>query len=113
MSSTSENSIKHIVEAIEQILLTKPNERSMEKYFKADISLDIFETNDASLNTLITYQIEEAIRELEDRVELVDVSIENVDNILFANLVINVLMYNTTYNISLKVGEVKNEKAIN
>ena len=107
MSSTSENSIKHITEAIEQILRTRPNERGMEKDFKSDISLDIFDVNDISLHTLVKYQIEEAIRELEDRVEIEDITLESKENILYANIVFNVLTYNTTYETKMRVGEIK------
>lgn len=109
MSSTSVSDVPHIIEAIEQILLTKPRERRMEYHFKSDLDTDIFEPNDSSAKNLIEHQIREALGNLEDRIEVVNVDISSKDNKIQADITFRVLMYNTTYSSRIKVGEELNE----
>lgn len=109
MSSTSVSDVPHIIEAIEQILLTKPRERRMEYHFKSDLDTDIFEPNDSSAKNLIEHQIREALGNLEDRIEVVNVDISSEDNKVQADIAFRVLMYNTTYSSRIKVGEKLNE----
>lgn len=109
MSSTSVMDVPHIIEAIEQILLTKPRERRMEYHFKSDLDTDIFEANDPSLRSLIEHQIREALTNLEDRIEVVSVSTYSEDSKVFADITFRVLIYNTTYSSKVKVGEELNE----
>lgn len=109
MSSTSVSDVPHIIEAIEQILLTKPRERRMEYHFKSDLDTDIFEPNDSSAKNLIEHQIREALGNLEDRIEVVNVDISSEDNKVQADITFRVLMYNTTYSGRIKVGEELNE----
>lgn len=109
MSSTSVMDVPHIIEAIEQILLTKPRERRMEYHFKSDLDIDIFESNDPSLRSLIEHQIREALTNLEDRIEVVSVSTYSEDSKVFADITFRVLIYNTTYSSKVKVGEELNE----
>ena len=109
MSSTSVSDVPHIIEAIEQILLTKPRERRMEYHFKSDLDTDIFEPNDSSAKNLIEHQIREALGNLEDRIEVVNVDISSEDNKVQADITFRVLMYNTTYSSRIKVGEELNE----
>ena len=109
MSSTSVSDVPHIIEAIEQILLTKPRERRMEYHFKSDLDTDIFEPNDSSAKNLIEHQIREALGNLEDRIEVVNVGISSENNKIQADITFRVLMYNTTYSGRIKVGEELNE----
>lgn len=109
MSSTSVSDVPHIIEAIEQILLTKPRERRMEYHFKSDLDTDIFEPNDSSAKNLIEHQIREALGNLEDRIEVVNVDISSENNKIQADITFRVLMYNTTYSSRIKVGEELNE----
>ena len=109
MSSTSVMDVPHIIEAIEQILLTKPRERRMEYHCKSDLDTDIFEANDPSLRSLIEHQIREALTNLEDRIEVVSVSAYSEDSKVFADITFRVLIYNTTYSSKVKVGEELNE----
>ena len=104
-STTSVNDVKHIIEAMEQILLTRPMERCMEYHFKSDIDYDIFEPNDASCRTLIAYQVEEALRELEDRIEVISVDVESRDSTIIATINFKVLKYNTVHVANIKVGD--------
>lgn len=105
MSTTSVSDVQHIIEAMEQILLTRPMERGMEFQFKSDIDSNIFEPGSESTKTLIAYQVEEALRELEDRVSVRNVSIVAQDSTLYANITFTVPVYNTLYTTTLKVGE--------
>ena len=109
MSTTSVSDVPHIIEAIEQILLTKPRERRMEYHFKSDLDTDIFEPNDSSAKNLIEHQIREALGNLEDRIEVVNVDITSEDSTVKADITFRVLMYNTTYSSKIKVGEQLNE----
>lgn len=104
-STTSVMAVQHIIEAMEQILLTRPMERCMEYHFKSDIDYDIFEPNDASCRTLIAYQVKEALRELEDRVEVNSVEVESEDSTIIAVINFTVLSYNTVHVAKIKVGD--------
>lgn len=105
MSSTNSIEVPHIIEAMQQVLLTRPLERGMEFHFKSEIDSNIFEINNISTHTLITYQIKEALRELEDRIEVLDVQITEEEEYIYATIFFKVLMYDTTYSTKLKVGE--------
>lgn len=106
MSTTNTNEVPHIVEAMEQILLTRPKERGMEYHFKSDIDTDIFEPNDSSTHTLLAYQVEEALKELEDRIRVNSVEIEPEDSVIYAIIHYTVLMYDTSYTSKVKVGDI-------
>ena len=106
MSTTSVSDISHITEAIEQILLTRPRERKMEYHFKSDLDTLIFEPNDESLKSLMVYHVEEALKELEDRIDVLDVDIISEDNIIYGIVTFRVLVYDTVYTKKIKVGDV-------
>lgn len=104
-SSTSVSDAQHIVEAMKQILCTRPMERCMEYHFKSDIDSDIFEPNDASCRTLIAYQVEEALRELEDRIEVNSVDVVSEGSTINAVINFTILAYNTAHVANIKVGD--------
>ena len=106
MSTTSVSDISHITEAIEQILLTRPRERKMEYHFKSDLDTLIFEPNDESLKSLMVYHVEEALKELEDRIDVSDVDIISEDNTIYVIVTFRVLVYDTVYTKKIKVGDV-------
>lgn len=105
MSSASPEGVPHIIEAMKQILLTRPKERGMEYHFKSDIDTDIFEVNDESTRTLLEYQVKEALKELEDRIEVKSVNISSKDECIYASIIFTVLKYNKTFSTEMKVGE--------
>lgn len=105
MSSTSSTDVQHIVEAMTQILRTRPMERGMEYHFKSEIDSDIFEPNNASTRTLLSYQIEEALRELEDRIKIDSVNVTSEDSTIIAVINFTVLKYNTSHTANIKVGD--------
>lgn len=104
-STTSVSNAQHIVESMKQILGTRPMERCMEYHFMSDIDSDIFEPNDASCRTLIAYQVEEALRELEDRVKVDSVDIVSEDSTVNAVIHFTILAYNTAHVANIKVGD--------
>lgn len=104
-STTSISNMQHILEAMKQILLTRPRERCMEYHFKCDVDLDIFEPNDVSCRTLIAYQVEEALRELEDRIRVDSVDVVSEDSAINAVINFTVLKYNTVHLAVIKVGD--------
>ena len=109
MSSTDVSEVPHIVEAMEQILMTRPRERCMEYHFKSDLDLDIFEPNDVSAQKLVEHQIRTALQSLEDRIEISSVIVTSKDSSIYATIRFRVLKYNTTYTKTVKVGEKTNE----
>lgn len=109
MSTTDVSDVPHIIEAMEQILMTRPRERCMEYHFKSDLDLDIFEPNDISAQKLVEHQIRNALSVLEDRIEVTSIEISAKDSSIFATIHFRVLKYNTTYTKTVKVGEQINE----
>lgn len=106
MSTTNVSDISHITEAIEQILLTRPRERKMEYHFKSDLDTLLFEPNDESLKSLMVYHVEEALKELEDRIEVIDVDFISEGNVMYVLITFKVLVYDTVYTKKIKVGDV-------
>lgn len=104
-STTSVSNAQHIIEAMKQILSTRPLERCMEYHFKSDIDSDIFEPNDASCRTLIAYQVEEALRELEDRIAVNSIDIVSEGSTVNAVIHFTILAYNTVHVTNIKVGD--------
>lgn len=105
LSSTSVSDAQHIIEAMGQILSTRPLERCMEYHFKSDIDSDIFEPNDASCRTLIAYQVEEALRELEDRISVDSVEVSSEGSVVYATIHFTILAYSTVHVTKIKVGD--------
>lgn len=105
MSSTNSIEVPHIIEAMQQILLTRPMERCMEYHFKSEVDYNVFDMNDISTHTLLIYQVKEALRELEDRIAVLDVQITEDEGFIYATVHFKVLVYDTTYSTKLKVGE--------
>ena len=91
---------------MKQILLTRPKERCMEYHFKSEVDTCIFEPSDQSTYTLLEYQIKEALRDLEDRVEVSSVSVFSKDSALYATIKFVVLAYDTSYTTDIKVGDI-------
>ena len=104
-SSTGISNSQHIIEAMTQILNTRPMERCMEYHFMSDIDSDIFEPNDASCRTLISYQVQEALRELEDRIEVNSVDVVSEGSTVIAVIHFTILAYNTAHVANIKVGD--------
>lgn len=106
MSSTSLLEVPHIIEAMQQILLTHPYERSMEFHFRSQVVENVFNVNGIDTQQLVAYQVKESLRELEDRVEVEDVVITEDKEKMYANITFRVLAYNSVYNATMEVGEV-------
>ena len=106
MSSTSPTDVTHIIESMQQILGTRPMERSMEYHIKSGLVSDIFMiSGDDSAKSLVDYQIREALRTLEDRIDVKSIDIVFKDEYVIATIYFEVLAYNTVYNYDFKVGE--------
>lgn len=106
LSSTDKNSVPHIIESMKQILGTKKFERPMEYHIYSDVDSSVFEPNDISSQTLIAYQIAEALK-LDSRIEVLseNITITTKDSEIYAEINFKVLSYNTTYTTIIKVGE--------
>lgn len=106
MSTTSIMDVQHIIEAMTQILCTRPMERGMEFHFKSEIDSSVFEPNDTSIKTLLSYQIKEALRELEDRITVESVNITSEESSVIAVINFTVLAYSTSHTTRIKVGDI-------
>ena len=104
-STTSVMDAQHIIEAMTQILCTRPMERCMEYHFKSEIDSSVFEPNNVSIETLLVYQIKEALAELEDRIKVDDVDIVSDDSSVMARISFTVLAYNASHTTIIKVGD--------
>ena len=104
-STTSTREVPHIIESMKQILRTFKYERTMEYHIYSEIDTDIFEPNDVSTQTLLQYQIKDALARLEPRIEVVDVEISSSNDTIYATIRFKVLPYDTEYTSKLKVGE--------
>ena len=80
MSSTSYTDSSHIKESIIQILNTEIGERIMEVSFGSSVSASIFEPKDLSSISLIKYEIENTLKELEPRIEVKDITLSSPTN---------------------------------
>ena len=67
-----------IRDSIKQILTTRKGERVMLRNFGSNLHKLIFEPNDELLEDLVRVEVEEAIREWEPRVEIVDVQTQRL-----------------------------------
>ena len=105
MTSTSSIEVPHIIESISQILRTFRLERTMEPHIYSEIDLDVFEPNNISAQSLLEYQIKDALRRLEPRIEVLDVKLESEDSKLYALISFKVLYYDSDYVTKLKVGD--------
>lgn len=105
MSTTSSTEATHIVEAVNQILLTRPGERCMEYHFKSDVDFSVFTANDRSARSLVEYQIRQALKTLEDRIEVSSVNVISEDNKIIAHVTFKVIKYGTTYTTKAEVGD--------
>lgn len=70
MSNANLQDVEHIEESIEQILCTCIGERVMNYEFGSELDTDIFKTQDSSLYSLVRYQILEALRKHEPRINV-------------------------------------------
>ena len=105
-STTGVMDVQHIVEAMTQILLTRPMERCMEYHFKSEIDSSVFEPNDVSIRTLLAYQVKEALTKLEDRISVDSVNITSEGSSVIAVINYTVLAYNTSHTTNIKVGDI-------
>lgn len=106
MTTTSRDNISHIKESMQQIILTRQNERCMEQQIYSSVDTHIFDPNDVSTRSLIAFEVEEAIKKNEPRVEVLSVSTYEKDNIIWATVTFKVLSYDVVQEVDLKVGDV-------
>lgn len=106
MSGVTESHPHHIEESIEQILLTFKGERVMEHHIGSDIDTQIFEPNDSATHNLLKFQIAEALKEQEPRIEVTrqDITLSSEENYVYATIKYRLKAYNTTHQITTRVG---------
>ena len=76
-STTGTREVPHIIESMKQILTTFKYERTMESHIYSEIDTDIFQMDDISTHTMLKYQIKDALKRLEPRIEVLGVSVSS------------------------------------
>lgn len=106
MSSTSLLEVPHIVESIAQILGTHFGERVMELDFGSGIDTQIFEPNDTTTHNLIKYEILQALKKWEPRVEVKqeDITVFQQDEKIYARIEFVVISYQTKHTAVVELG---------
>jgi phage baseplate assembly protein W len=105
MSSLDETSVRHVIESMQQILLTRRGERGMHFEIYSDLDTSIFSPDDVSSRTLIEYQIRDAINRLEPRVSVNSVEVSGDGPKIYAKIAFTLKNFNGTYITELGVGE--------
>lgn len=116
MSSTSFESVPHLEESITQILNTHKYERLMEHNIYSDLKTSLFSTDNPTLQTMMKYDIVEALKRCETRIktDIDKIQIEGVDldnnhshalNITIEYLVVD---YGITKTSTILLGGVEN-----
>lgn len=105
-SELSYDSINHIKESIEQIILTYPGERVMEPDFGCRLTDFVFENiTDAHITAMIKFEIERAITQWEPRVSVQEIIVSTItegdDVKLLVDIYIYILQYEIITNITL------------
>lgn len=105
MSRVTPQDFSHIDESIKQIIQTHKYERAMLKDFYSEVDTALFEPDNISVQTLISYEIEEALERLEPRVEIVSIDFEEVSEETIVVLTYKIPNYETEHILRMKVGE--------
>ena len=106
LSSTSPASADHIKESVHQIIGTEIHERVMETYFGSRVSAGLFEPNDLSAQSLIRFEIINALRRFEPRIEVEPdwIEFKEENNVLYATINFRVLSYGTEASVTVQLG---------
>lgn len=105
MSGTSAYEVPHILESMQQILLTKPRERGMETDFHCEVINNVFGINNENLYNLVEYQVKSALEKWEDRITVDSVKVYGEDNAVYADITFTAKLYNAVYRAKMKVGD--------
>lgn len=105
MSGTSAYEVPHILESMQQILLTKPRERGMETDFHCEVINNVFGINNENLYALVAYQVKSALEKWEDRITVDSVNVYGEDNTVYADITFTAKLYNAVYRAKMKVGD--------
>src|SRR5574343_485184 len=105
VSKANIDDFTHIDESIEQILRTRQYERTMEHYFYSEIDTALFEPNDESLQSLIEYQVKDALERREKRIEVIDVTCTSSGGKVFVDIEYTVPEFNNNdHTLRVEVG---------
>lgn len=87
MSEDKYNNPTHIMENLEQVILTSYGERPMNPEFGSEVDTSIFEVDSQSSKTMIEFQAKEAIKaHLSDRLSLKDLNAYSQDSSIYVSV---------------------------
>lgn len=92
-----------IKDSIKQILLTRKGERIMLRNFGSNLHKLIFEPNDELLGKLVRVEVEEAIREWEPRIEVLNVETSRQEHEVRIGITFRVLKDGTVGSVNLRL----------
>lgn len=105
LSTVSPENPQHIKEEIVQILSTRFFERINEPQLGNNIDLSMFEPNDTTLKNLVIYEIVQALSySSKIRVSENNVSLNQEDGKVFADIVFTIVDYGTQDNVRVTIG---------
>lgn len=108
MSSVSNDTYLHAIEAMQQIILTRFGERVMNFNFGSNADASVFTPNDISGHTLLAHDVKNALEEhYSDVSEIKSVEIVGKDNSVFARVNFSLKPFEGIFSADLKVGEDK------
>lgn len=105
MSTTSAYEVPHIIESMQQILMTKPFERGMEMGFHCEVINNLFDINNENLYQIIAYQVREALEKWEDRIEVLNVEVTGEEEYVYVTISFSVKLYKEVYETKMRVGD--------
>lgn len=115
MSSTSFENVPHIEESITQILNTHKFERLMEHEIYSDLKTSLFSTDNPTLQTMIKYDILDALKRCEtrittdiDKIAIEGIELENYNHALSITIEYLVVDYGITKTSTIVLGGVEN-----
>ena len=108
MSTTTLNEPDHVIESMQQILMTSFNERVMEGDVGSNCQKVVFKPNDPTTHGLLRFYIIEALNMFEPRIKLFEdqITIYDKDEFVFANIPFALKEFGTTHSANFEVGKV-------
>ena len=106
LSTTGTTNVSHIVDKITLVLTTFIGERTMEIEGCSQVDTLIFKDNEKSTHTLLEYQVENALRQLNDVINVLSVNAHGDDNYMYVDIEFKLVQFDKVYTLkNLKVGD--------
>lgn len=106
LSTTSTTNVSHIMDKITLVLTTFIGERTMESEGCSQVDTLVFKDHEDSTHTLLEYQVENALRQLNDVITVLSVNAHGDDNYMYVDIEFRLVKFDKVYTLKdLKVGD--------